>query len=247
MNRVRVLNGVFDPLTLQQTVDFVSEALRAGRGGWVCTLNVSMLIFMRRDARLQAFADDAMLVVADGQPLVWTAPLFGGRLPERVPGIDLMHSLCEQAARDDHLVWCLGSQQDVLAAAMNALRARYPGLRIEGSDGYFQPEDAAARADAIRESGTRLLFVGMGTPRQERFITEQWARLGAVIAVGVGGSFDVTAGVVRRAPAWMGRLGLEWLVRLLQEPRRLLPRYAYTNLAFGLLIAQTLWRRCSGG
>ncbi len=242
MKRTHVLNAALDPLTLEQAVDAVFETLSAGGRGWVCTLNVSMLVFMRHEARLQAFADNAMLTVADGQPLVWAAPLFGGRLPERVAGVDLMDRLCARAARQGTPVYLLGARPQILERALHTLRGRHPGLEVHGADGYFRTEEAAARADAIRASGARLLFVGMGSPLQEAFIEEQWARLGPLVAVGVGGSFDIAGGAVRRAPAWVGRMGLEWLVRLLQEPRRLLPRYAYTNALFLILILQALWR-----
>lgn len=242
MNRVQILNAALDPLTLEQSVDVVFDALAAGRRGWVSTLNVSMLIGMRRQARLQVFADNALLAVADGQPLVWVAPLFGGRLPERVAGIDLMDRLCARAAHQGTPVYLLGARPDVLERALHALRIRHPGLEAHGADGYFEAKDASARAAVIRASGAGLVFVGMGSPRQEAFIEEQLPHLGAVVAIGVGGSFDVAGGVLRRAPPWVGKAGLEWLFRLVQEPRRLLPRYACTNALFLLLIVQTLLR-----
>jgi N-acetylglucosaminyldiphosphoundecaprenol N-acetyl-beta-D-mannosaminyltransferase len=241
--RVAILNGLFDPLTSFETVDAVFAAIRAGARGWVCTVNVATLMTMRKDRDLQAFVDRAMLVVADGQPLVWCAPLFGGRLPERVAGIDLIDALCERAAAEDRGVYLLGATPRLVASAMAALQRRHGGLRIHGSDGYFAPAQAQQRADAIRASGASLLFVGMGSPRQETFIAEHWERLQVAVAIGVGGSFDVLGGARFRARPWVGNAGLEWLVRLVQEPRRLFPRYLATNSQFCLLIADTILTR----
>ena len=241
--RVPILNGHFDPLTSGETVDAVFDALHAGRRGWLCTVNVATLMTMRKNRTLQSFVDRATWVVADGQPLVWCAPLFGGRLPERVAGIDLIDLLCQRAAAEDMGVYLLGATPRLVRNAMDALRRRHPGLRVDASDGYFSAADSPRRADAIRASGARLLLVGMGSPRQEAFIAEHWERLGVGVAIGVGGSFDVLGGARYRAHPWIGHAGLEWLVRLAQEPRRLFPRYLATNSMFCLLIANTLLTR----
>jgi N-acetylglucosaminyldiphosphoundecaprenol N-acetyl-beta-D-mannosaminyltransferase len=238
--RVQLLNAVLDPLTEQETVDAIFHTIETGRRGWVCTVNVSMLVATRRNPPLQSFVDRAMLAVADGQPLVWCAPLFGGRLPERVTGIDLMDSLCRRAAQTGCKVYLLGASERILGKALHGLRERHPGLRIDGSHGYFAADVAACRAASIRASGASLLFVGMGSPRQEAFIAEHWEQLGVNVAIPVGGSLDVAGGAVMRAPRWTQRMGLEWLVRLLQEPRRLLPRYLVTNTLFCLLILEAV-------
>ncbi len=241
--RAAVLNGNFDILTSRRTVDAVFDAVDCGRRGWLCTVNVATLMAMRDDPWLQSFVDRAMIVVADGQPIVWSAPLFGAALPERVAGIDLVDALCARAAERGLGVYCLGAKGPVVGAAMAALRDRHPRLEVAGGDGYFTAADASRRADAIRASGASLLFVGMGTPLQERFIEQQWDRLGARVAIGVGGSFDVLGGTRRRAHPRLASLGLEWLVRLAQEPVRLLPRYLKTNTQFCLLIAGALMAR----
>ena len=241
--RIAILNGTFDPCTRGEAVDAVFEAIDAGRRGWFCTVNVSTLMTMRADPTLQSFVDRAAFVVADGQPLVWCAPLFGGSLPERVTGIDLIDVLCARAVRDGRGVYLLGATGEVLGRTLERLRLQNPGLRIAGSDGYFRATEAPARADAIRRSGASILLVGMGSPRQEVFIEQQWERLGATIAIGVGGSFDVIAGLRMRAHPMLGRLGMEWAVRLAQEPRRLMRRYAVTNKMFCVLIMRTLIER----
>lgn len=236
--RIRIFDASFDAVTAHDTVEDVFAWLAAGGRGWLCTVNVSTLVMMRKDGDLRSFVERARLVVADGQPIVWCSRLFGGRLPERIAGIELVDTLCARAALEGRGVYLLGATAPLLERAIAALRARYPNLRIDGADGYFHASEAARRADAIRASGASLLLVGMGVPRQESFIDTQWERLGVGMAIGVGGSFDVIAGARFRAPRWARRLGLEWLVRLAQEPVRLLPRYAATNSVFCLLLAK---------
>ncbi len=232
MRRVQFLNGRFDPLTLPQTIDAIFRLLDAGQRGWLCTVNVAILMMMRADARLQQFVDRAALVVADGQPLIWCAPWLGGALPERVTGLHLVDAICERAARESKRVYLLGATEEVVTKAAQRLRARFANLQLECADGYFAKDEAPARADHIRAKGAEILFVGMGVPRQENFLEEQWDRLGVGMAIGVGGSFDVVAGLRRGAPRWVEKIGMEWLFRLIQEPRRLFRRYLVTNSQF---------------
>jgi N-acetylglucosaminyldiphosphoundecaprenol N-acetyl-beta-D-mannosaminyltransferase len=230
--RVRILNGQFDALTLSDTVEAVFRLIQTGQRGWLCTVNVAILMMMRRDGRLRGFVERASITVADGQPIVWGASWLGRPLPERVTGVDLVDALCERAAREGKRVYLLGGTADVVARAARRLRERSPGLLIDHADGYFGNDDAAARADRIRSARADILFVGMGVPRQEIFLEEQWDRLGVGMAIGVGGSFDVLAGVRARAPLWVQKMGMEWLFRLAQEPRRLFRRYLVTNAQF---------------
>lgn len=246
MPRVRLLNGQFDPLTLPQAVDAIFGLLGSGQRGWVCTVNVAILMMMRANGRLQNFVDRAALVVADGQPLVWCAAWLGEPLPERVAGVDLLDAVCERAAREGKRVYLLGATREIVARAAQQLRARYSHLHVEYGDGYFTKEEAPARAEGIRAGGADIVFVGMGVPRQEHFLEEQWPRLGACVAIGVGGSFDVLAGLRARAPAWMQTIGLEWLFRLIQEPRRLFTRYLVTNSQFVWLVVCAMLRKVRG-
>lgn len=231
-----VLNGSFHALTFAETVDAIFCHVGSAQTGWLCTVNVSTLMRMRRDPALQSMVDRAALVVADGQPIVWYSRLLRRRLPERVTGIDLVSAICARAQETGARVYLLGSTHVLLERAIASLKATYPGLRIEGSDGYFTPADAPARADAIRAAQADILIVGMGSPRQEEFIERYCERTGVKIAMGAGGSFDVLAGARFRAPLRVQKAGLEWVVRLAQEPRRLLPRYVRTNSEFCYLI-----------
>ncbi|WP_458756123.1 WecB/TagA/CpsF family glycosyltransferase [Afipia sp. TerB] len=230
---VRILNGRFDRLSADQIVDKLVQAIRTGERGVLCTVNVAVLMMMRSDARLQRFVESARWRVADGQPLVWASRLRRRPLPERVTGIDLIDLLCARAARENIGVYFLGADDRTVRTAADVLRARHDGLDVRGcADGYFQPAQATARAKAVADSGAAILFVAMGVPRQEYFIQEQWDNLGARIVIGVGGSFDVIAGLRKRAPEIMQRTGFEWAFRLAQEPRRLFRRYLVTNSQF---------------
>jgi N-acetylglucosaminyldiphosphoundecaprenol N-acetyl-beta-D-mannosaminyltransferase len=243
MAKVRFLNSGFDPLTLPQTVDAVFRHIEAGKSGWLCTVNVAILMMMRADLRLQGFVDQAVLVVADGQPIIWCAPWLGARLPERVTGVDLVDAICERAESSGKRVYLLGATADVVGMLSAQLQRRFPGLAVESADGYFTNDQAAERADRIRAFGADILFVAMGVPRQEVFIEEQLDRMGVSMAIGVGGSFDVLAGLRRRAPAWIQSIGMEWLFRLVQEPRRLFMRYLVTNSQFVWRVALALLRK----
>jgi N-acetylglucosaminyldiphosphoundecaprenol N-acetyl-beta-D-mannosaminyltransferase len=178
--------------------------------------------------------------VADGQPLVWASRFTRQPLPERVTGIDLIDQLCAHAARENIGVYFLGASDRIVRATADLLRTRHPGLDVRGcADGYFDSDEAPARARAVAASGAGLLFVAMGVPRQEQFIEEQWEHLGARVVIGVGGSFDVTAGLRKRAPIFIQRAGLEWAYRVAQEPRRLFKRYLFTNSQFIGLMSWT--------
>ncbi len=235
---VRLFNGRFDPVTLPQCVDRVLADMASGQRGWLATVNVAILMMMRDSTDLQRFVDGARWTVADGQPLIWASRWFGTPLPERVTGVDLVEQLCAQAEQRGLGVYLLGASQAVADTLAAQLQARWPRLRLHHANGYFAEADSAQRAQAIADSGAQILLVGMGVPRQERFIEGQWSRLGGVqLAIGVGGSFDVLAGLRRRAPGWVQSIGMEWAYRLIQEPGRLWKRYLSTNTRFvGLLL-----------
>jgi N-acetylglucosaminyldiphosphoundecaprenol N-acetyl-beta-D-mannosaminyltransferase len=237
MTRLRLLNGRFDALTTEETLDRAAELVRTGERGHLCTVNVAMLMMMRSDARLQSFVDAAAISVADGQPLVWYSRLKKNRLPERVTGVDLVERLCADSVRHGWGVYFLGARDAVVRETARRMTERHPGLTVSGlADGYFGPEEASKRALRIRESGARILIVGMGVPRQENFLQDHWEQLGVNLAVPVGGSFEVLAGRKKRAPAMIQRIGLEWMFRLCQEPGRLWKRYLTTNTRFLFLV-----------
>lgn len=236
----RILNGRFDALTAPQVVEQIVRTIRTGERGTLSTVNVAILMMMRSNSRLRHFVEASRWTVADGQPLVWASRLGQERLPERVTGIDLIDLLCARTAKEKIGVYFLGADKMTVRKAVEVLRSRHPDLDVRGwTDGYFNPEQAPTRAQAVAESGAEILFVGMGVPRQEYFIEQHWGQFGARVVIGVGGSFDVIAGLRKRAPFYIQRAGLEWAYRLAQEPRRLFRRYLITNSQFLWLMAQT--------
>jgi N-acetylglucosaminyldiphosphoundecaprenol N-acetyl-beta-D-mannosaminyltransferase len=233
MLRRRLLNTVFDIVTLPETVSWARDHIRSGRRGIITTVNVAILMMMRDNLELQRFVDQSTLTIADGQPLVWYSRLRPPGLPERVAGVDLIAALCAMAATEGFGVYLLGARGEVVERVAHRLMEACPKLKIVGTaDGYFGDDEANSRARAVRESGADILFVAMGVPRQERFLQEHWASLGVSLAIPVGGSFEVIGGTRRRAPVWIQQVGFEWLYRLVQEPRRLWKRYLVTNTQF---------------
>lgn len=239
--RVSLLNGRFDPLTMDETIDRVAALLESDQRSWLCTVNVAILMMMREDPELHRFVERATICVADGQPLVWLSRLKRTPLPERVAGIELIEAVAARAEQKDWGLYLLGATPEAVNRAAEALARRHPALRLCGiDDGYFSGAQAGDRARAVRESGADILFVAMGVPYQEQFISQNWGALGVRVAIPVGGSFDVLAGLRRRAPVWIQRLGLEWAFRVGQEPRRLWKRYLVTNMQFLWLAARDL-------
>jgi len=174
-------------------------------------------------------------VLADGQPLLPMARMLGIRIPERIDGIGLMQKLLALANKQQYRIYLLGARQEILETCLAMIQQRYPNARIAGSrNGYFQQADLPEIVSQINAVSPDILFIGIGSPTKEQ-LADQWkTQLHATIIQGVGGSFDVLAGLVPRAPLWMQRMGIEWLHRVLQEPRRMFWRYAKTN-------AQCLW------
>ncbi|HUD39799.1 MAG TPA: WecB/TagA/CpsF family glycosyltransferase [Streptosporangiaceae bacterium] len=231
-------------LALQRCGDVVdgSGYLRIGM------VNAAKVVTMRKDEALRAAVCDSGLVLADGQAVVWASGLLGAPLPERVTGIDLFTGLLARAERRGYRVYFLGAKADVLGAMVAEVTRLHPGLVIAGyRDGYFTPDQDGQVAAAIKATGADLLFIGISSPRKEMFAQAWGEATGAKVVHGVGGSFDILAGLVRRAPAWWQRHGLEWLYRALQEPVRLGRRYLTTNLAFMALVARAAAARLAGG
>jgi N-acetylglucosaminyldiphosphoundecaprenol N-acetyl-beta-D-mannosaminyltransferase len=247
--RVTVVGHSLDALTMDEAVDRCVAWCRArGASHVVMPINAAVVVAMRHDPALRTAANDANLKIADGAAILWAARLSGVRLPERVTGIDLMQRLVERAATDGQSIFFLGARRQVVERLVDTYRARYPNLRIAGfQDGYFGENEHAPLIERIRTSGADLLFIGMPTPFKETWAQRHRDRLGVPVILGVGGSFDVLAGFIPRAPRFLQRAGLEWLWRLVCEPRRLWRRYLIGNAAFiGIAIAAAARRRWNG-
>lgn len=233
-----------DPLTLDEVVDVARERLVDRERLLIGVVNAAKVVNLRSDEFLRDSLLECDLLLADGQSVVWASRLLGEPLPERVAGIDLFEHLLALADRDGRSVYLLGAKPEVLAALEDEIVRRWPGLTIAGSrDGYFTDDDSPAVAEDIAASGADMLFLGMTSPKKEIFLGTYGAKLGVPVLHGVGGSFDVLAGVTKRAPERWQRWGMEWLYRVLQEPRRLWKRYLTTNSAFLVLLVRERVRK----
>jgi len=222
-----------DALTMDQVLDAAAEAVAQRRRLLVGVVNAAKLVNMRRDPLLRRAVLGADIIVADGMSVVWACRLLLRRLPERVAGIDLMVRLLERANENGWRVYCLGATEDVLRVLQERIRAGYPGVQLVGArNGYFSPEQEEQVAKSIACAKPDLLFAGMSSPKKEQFLADWAATMGVPVCHGVGGAFDVIAGKVSRAPMLLQRMGLEWLYRVLQEPKRLWKRYLCTNVVF---------------
>jgi N-acetylglucosaminyldiphosphoundecaprenol N-acetyl-beta-D-mannosaminyltransferase len=238
------LGAPVDCLAMAETLSAIDEAIQQRKLLHHVCLNVTKFVAMRSDAELARDVRSSDLVSVDGMGIVWAARLLGIGVPERVAGIDLLENVLALCAAKGYRPYFLGAQTPVLDAAIAQIRRRHPTLVFAGSqDGYFRPEQENAVVANIRDSGADCLFVGMPTPLKERFLFRHRNTLGVPFVMGVGGSFDVLAGHVRRAPRLLQRMGLEWLCRLLQEPRRLGPRHLKANAAFAAILLKALLKR----
>jgi N-acetylglucosaminyldiphosphoundecaprenol N-acetyl-beta-D-mannosaminyltransferase len=233
-----------DALTMAQAVDRCRTAIQRSEYLSVGMVNAAKIMTMQRDVELREAMTDCELVLADGQSVVWASRILRVPLPERVAGIDLFLELLAEAAHRGYRVYFLGARRDVLARMLEEINRRFPSLQIAGArDGYFSPDEGSSVAKEIRCSRADLLFIGMSSPKKELFVQRWGKTTGTRVVHGVGGSFDVLAGLTKRAPLWWQRSGLEWLYRALQEPLRLGPRYLKTNFAFIALITREYLRR----
>jgi N-acetylglucosaminyldiphosphoundecaprenol N-acetyl-beta-D-mannosaminyltransferase len=230
-----------DAVTMTQAVNRCAEAVERGRYLSVGVVNAAKVVAMRKSEQLRQAVRDCDMVLADGQSVVWASRMLGSPLPERVAGIDLFLQLLDRAARRDYRVYFLGARPDVLQQMLAEVGRRHPGLAVAGArDGYFRTEEEPDVAAEIRRSRPDLLFLGMSSPKKELFVSRWGASTGAGVVHGVGGSFDVLAGLTQRAPEWWQNRGLEWLYRAWQEPVRLGRRYLTTNSSFMAMVAREL-------
>lgn len=226
---------------MQEAVAHVDTVLQSNGSSVIFTANVDHVVRYNDDAEFRCYYRAADLVFADGTPLLWSARLLRRRLHARVTGVDLMAALCGLAASRGYRCFLLGAKPETLGKAECALLRRFPALQIAGSHhGYF--DDSTQVLELVRQARPDFLFVGMGSPRQEKWIAEHREQLSGIV-LPVGGSFEVLAGEKKRAPRLIQRWGLEWTWRLGQDPRRLWKRYLVEDLVFLKLFFQELRTR----
>lgn len=253
MERVSIDKVLLDPVTMNQAVERVSIMLEEvrERAAHVVTMNAQFVEIAHQEERFANLLRRADLSVADGLPLVWASRCLGQFVPERVAGVDFMVRLCETAATNGKTVYFLGGSPGAASCAAERLSENLPELNVVGVDcppnGFMEdPEECDRVADRIGAAKPDLLFVGLGAPKQEYWI-ERYAHLPAKVMMGIGGSFEFTAGFRRRAPIVIQKTGFEWLWRLCMEPRRLWRRYLIGNTMFVFLVFRQWWHQSLNG
>lgn len=218
-------------VTVDETKDFVFQCVEEGRVASIATANAEMVMKAQDDAELATILQESDLVIPDGAGVLWAAEQDGKKFKERVTGCDVAELLLKEAAKRKTPVYLFGAAEGVAKAAVSNMEEKYGPLTISGiHSGFFTDEEEAAIIKDIRSTGTRILLVALGVPKQEKWIRQHLYELGPCVCMGVGGTFDVLSGQVNRAPAWMQRHRLEWLYRLYKEPSRFkrmlaLPRF----------------------
>ena len=246
MNAQILLMGCkIDNLTMQETLDKIADFIRERTPHQHVVVNVDKLVKASRSPALRRIINACALVNVDGMPVVWAARLLGTPLKERVAGIDLFDALMRRAAESDWRVFLLGAREEVVAGVAAHYTKQLPSLTICGwRHGYWQgAQEEAQVAEQVRASRADLLFVAISSPQKEQFLERHQGAMQVPFAMGVGGSFDVVAGKVKRAPRWMQRAGLEWFYRFLQEPRRMFRRYFLEDATFFWLLLKELAQR----
>ena len=242
--RVEILGCRIDNLTMGETVDVIAGLIAGGTPSQHVVINVDKVVKARRDRKLRDVIAGCTLVNADGMPVVWASRLLGTPLKERVAGVDLFEALMRRSAQTGWRIFLLGAREEVVAAVRERYTRRYPGLVIAGHrNGYWRDEEEAEVADQVRRSRADILFVAISSPKKELFLGRWQRHMNVPFSMGVGGAFDVAAGLTRRAPRWMQNAGLEWFYRFLQEPRRMFRRYFVDSLPFFALLAREFLRR----
>ena len=238
-----------DDLTMDETLDLIEQLVRDGRQHGrthqISTVNVDFLVNALRDDKVKQLLQRADVCIADGMPVVWGARLAGMPVTERVAGADLLPALVARSVDSGLRIHCFGSAPAVASRALELFHERYPGASVTTDSGPMMKDVAVVDDEVlagIASLDPDVLCVALGNPKQERFIAAHRKRLGTPVLIGVGGSLDMLVGDKKRAPKWVQRAGLEWVVRALQEPKRLGKRYAVDAFVFGPRLLAHLWQ-----
>jgi len=243
--RIELFNCPIDALTMQQTLNKIDDAISTKKHLHHVVVNVAKLVHMQKNEELRKSVVDCDIINADGQGVVWASKILGKQIPERVAGIDLMQNLVQLAHEKKYTIFFFGAEEHIVEKVVEIYTTQYSKNIIAGyRNGYFKKEEEQFIANQIANSGANILFVAMGSPKKEKFLFENREILKDVnFIMGVGGSFDVVAGKVKRAPVWVQKIGMEWFYRMAQEPRRLFMRYFTTNMALIKLIMKEKFKR----
>ena len=238
MKEINILNTKIHNLTMQETLCKIEDVITSKKQIHHVVVNAGKIVAMQKDLQLRKSVNDSDLINADGQAVVWASRILKKPLKERVAGIDLMINLVKMAHDKRLKIFFLGAKEEVVKEVVDKYSKQYSGNIIAGyRNGYFDKDEEPKIAKDIADSGADILFVAISSPTKENFLFNYKGVLKSVnFIMGVGGSFDVVSGKVKRAPLWMQNRGLEWFYRLVQEPKRMWKRYVIGNTKFILLV-----------
>lgn len=235
MARIKFMNTCIDNLTMSETLNEIDKLIQKKICSYVVTPNVDHIVRLEKDEELQKVYKNASLILIDGKPLIWISKWYKTPIKEKISGSDLFPKVCELAANKNYTMYLLGAAEGVADTAAKNLMKKYPGLNVVGTYsppfGFEKNEQEMIKIKTqIQEVHPDILIVGLGCPKQEKFMYYHCKELGVPISFGLGASIDFEAGNIKRAPKWMSNHGLEWLYRFSKEPKRLFKRYFVDDL-----------------
>lgn len=245
MSRMKFMNTEIDNLTMDETLQAIDKLVKKKKNSYVVTPNVDHIVQLEKDKELQAVYKHASLILTDGKPLLWISKCYGTPIKEKISGSDLFPLLCEMAAQKGYKMFFLGAAEGIAAKAAKNLSHRYKGLQVVGTYsppfGFEKNQTELKKIEKIvKEAKPDILIVGLGCPKQEKFMYHYCERLDVPVSLGLGASLDFEAGNVKRAPRWMANHGLEWLFRITQDPKRMAKRYLVDDIRIGWLFIKYL-------
>jgi N-acetylglucosaminyldiphosphoundecaprenol N-acetyl-beta-D-mannosaminyltransferase len=242
--RLNLMGCSFDMLDMQGTINEAEKYIKSRKLCQHVVVNVAKFVAMQKDAKLKKIISDCNIINVDGMPLVWASKILGEPLPYCKTGCDLFQELVAVCAAKGYKPFFFGAEPWVVEKTVAVFKKKYPSLNVAGfRNGYYKPEEEPQIAEEIRKSSADMLFVGFSSPMKEKFLNKWMPQMQVPFCMGVGGSFDIIAGKTKRAPLWMQINGLEWLYRIIQEPRRMWKRYAKTNPVFIWMVLRELVRK----
>lgn len=235
MARIKFMNTNIDNLTMAETLNEIDKLIQKKNCSYVVTPNVDHIVRLEKDEELQKVYKNASLILTDGKPLIWISKWYKTPIKEKISGSDLFPRVCQLAANKNYTMYLLGAAEGVADTAARNLMKKYPGLNIVGTYsppfGFEKNEQEMNKIKTqIQDVHPDILIVGLGCPKQEKFMYYHCKELGVPISFGLGASIDFEAGNIKRAPKWMSNHGLEWLYRFSKEPKRLFKRYFVDDL-----------------
>lgn len=232
-NRYPIMNTFVNAVSMDETIDYVERIIKERTPTQHVVINASKVNLMEKDRKLQEIVNSCPLINADGASIVWAAKKLGIPLKERVTGCDLFQKLVKVAWEKNYKIYLFGAKEEVVIKVKSIYEKQYPGIQIVGyRNGYFTEKDEPEIVKQMHDSGADMMFVAFSSPKKEYWVNKYLNDIGIPFVMGVGGSFDIVAGVTERAPIWFQNHGLEWFYRFIQEPRRMWKRYIIGNAEF---------------